>query len=179
MMLLERDEIHGYDPEDGKSYFYSIELEHTITDEDYPYVIKFNRRGYGQPTESLRLMVDKHDIGEIYKDPECYWNYYKHLYHFDTPLRIYCRFDNEGILHYRIDTHHIPSEGSLFNKVLRDIHASDARKYGYPSPGVDNDIYGYRPIFELNVWSPRDKSLESDLTEHITEIIRKYIEEEE
>ena len=174
MILIERDWIRGCDPEDNKSYLYSIELEHTVADEDYPYVIKFNRRGYDAPIESLHLIVDRCDIETIYKNPEIYWNYYNHLYHHDKPMTVYCRFDRDGGLHHTVNLSYAPSAGAIFNKVIRKFDADDAARFGYPQFDSVTDVYGDEPIYEISVWLPQGESFECSLSESVIEIIREY-----
>jgi transposase len=83
--------------------------------------------------------------------------------------------NREDILVYTVDQC-TPRVLEEFNKVLKMYDVTEGPKYGFPMPdSSDNDKIGYGPIFEINIWIPRDKTVREALTEDIRHWISEYI----
>jgi hypothetical protein len=187
MYLLSRAPIIDVNPSDGKEYEYSLEFIRPMNDENTHYLYNFKRTLYSidQSTSSthndtrallieLSEAVDS-DLDKLCRYPGKYWYYYSNKYNHYTPKKIYCKFNREDILVYTVDQC-TPRVLEEFNKVLNMYDVTEGPKYGFPMPdSSDNDKIGYGPIFEINIWIPRDKTVREALTEDIRHWISEYI----
>ena len=188
MYLLSRAPIIDVNPSDGKEYEYILEFINIMNAKNTQYLYKFKRSAYpidgssnhrmtvGQEDPFLLIELDEgldSDLEKICERPGKYWYYYWNKYNHYTPKKIYCKFDNEHILRYLIDRHD-PRVIEKFNTVLRMIDVNDGPKYGFRMPVGDNATFGWGPIFEINVFVPRGKTIAESLTEDIRQIIKEY-----
>jgi hypothetical protein len=187
MYLLSRAPIIDVNPSDGKEYEYSLEFIRPMNDENTHYLYNFKRTLYSidQSTSSthndtrallieLSEAVDS-DLDKLCRYPGKYWYYYSNKYNHYTPKKIYCKFNREDVLVYTVDQC-TPRVLEEFNKVLKMYDVTEGPKYGFPMPdSCDNNKIGYGPIFEINIWIPRDKTVREALTEDIRHWISEYI----
>ena len=190
MYLLSRAPIIDVDPSDGKEYKYSLEFITSMNDKNTQYLYKFKRSLYpiddsdnhkmtlGHEDPSFLIELNESfgsDLSKICEHPGRYWYYYSNEYNHYTPKKIYCKFNRADILVYTVDQS-TPRVLEEFNKVLKMYDVTEGPKYGFPMPGSsDNDNIGYGPIFEINIWIPRNKTVREALTEDIRHWISEYI----
>ena len=188
MYLLSRAPIIDVDPSDGKEYEYTLEFINVMNSKNTEYLYKFKRSLYpidgssnhrmtvGQEDPSLLIELKEgmdSDLSKICEHPGKYWYYHWNKYNHYTPEKIYCKFDDENILRYLIDRCS-PRVIEKFNTVLRMIDVNDGPNYGFRMPVGDNAKFGWGPIFEINVFVPRGKTIAESLTEDIRQIIKEY-----
>lgn len=174
-------------PVDGEEYEYSLQFISPMNDNTH-YLYNFKRSLYpiGQSTissidEARTLLIEvseavDSDLNKLCKHPGKYWYYYSNKYNHYTPKKIYCKFNKEDILVYTVNQN-TPGVIEVFNKVIKMYDVTDGPKYGFPKPdSYDNNSIGYGPIFEINIWIPRGKTVREALTEDIRRWIKEYID---
>lgn len=187
MYLLSRAPMIDVNPVDGKEYEYSLEFIRPMNDENTHYLYNFKRSLYpidqltiSKHNDTRTLLIEMSealdsDLNKLCMQPGKYWYYYSNKYNHYTPKKIYCKFNRADILVYTVDQC-TPRVLEEFNKVLKMYDVTEGPKYGFPMPDSrDNNNIGYGPIFEINIWIPRNKTVREALTEDIRHWISEYI----
>lgn len=190
MYLLSRAPIIDVNPSDGKEYEYTLEFIESMNSKNTQYLYKFKRSRYpigdignntmGADISAPSFLIELHesfnsDLEKICVCPGKYWYYYWNKYNHYTPRKIYCKFNREDELVYTVDQT-TPSVIDVFNGVLNMYDVTEGPKYGFPkSDSYDNIEIGYGPIFEINVWVPRNKTIRESLTKDIRNWISEYV----
>ncbi len=191
MFLLSRAPIIDINPDDNKEYEYNLEFVSALDAKEGLYLYKFKRSEYpcSDPNNrykvigfsDLELLVELYerldDFEHILEKPGLYWSYYWHKYNHDRPMTIYCKFDKKDRLKYNINKTK-PRAYEPFNKVVKMHDVNDGPELGFPNPTSNiNDEFGlgWGPIFEINVWVPRGKTVGEALTDDIRHWISEYI----